>query len=69
MYEALKALVKDEIQEEIQTAVQEAETRATDRSRVTDIKNLMQKLSMDAKAAMEILGISAADQRRYLAML
>ncbi len=69
MCQALRELFKDEIQEEIQTAVHEAETRATDKSRVTDIKNLMKKLGLDAKAAMEALSISAADQRRYLAML
>ena len=65
MCQALRELMKDEIQEEIQ----EAETRATDKSRVTDIKNLMKKLGLDAKAAMEALNISVADQSRYMTML
>jgi len=73
MCQALRELMKDEIQEEIQNAVQEAvqeaERNAADRSRVTDIKNLMKKLGLDAKAAMEALNISATDQLRYMAML
>ena len=73
MCQALRELMKEEMEEEIQTAVQtavkEAETRATDKSRVTDIKNLMKKLGLDAKAAMEALNISVADQSRYMTML
>ena len=65
MCQALRELMKDEIQEEIQTA----EEKAVDKSTVAHIKNLMKKLGLDAKAAMETLGISAADQLRYLAML
>ena len=69
MCQALRELMKDEIQEEIQTAVQAAEKKAVDTSRVTDIKNLMKKFGMDAKTVMEGMGISAADQIRYMAML
>ena len=73
MCQALRELMKDEIQEEIQTAVQTAvqaaEKKAVDTSRVTDIKNLMKKIGMDAKTVMEGMGISAADQIRYMAML
>ena len=65
MCQALRELMKDEIQEEIQTA----EKKAVDTSRVTDIKNLMKKFGMDAKTVMEGMGISAADQIRYMAML
>jgi len=61
MCQALRELMKDEIQEEIQTAV--------DSSKIKDIKNLMKKLGLDAKAAMDTLDISAADQIRYMAML
>ena len=56
-----RELMKDEIQEEKQEAV--------DAAIITNIKSLMQTLSMDAKAAMETLKISAADQLRYMAML
>ena len=73
MCQALRELMKDEIQEEIQTAVQTAvqaaEKKAVDTSRVTDIKNLMKKIGMDAKTVMEGMGISAADQIIYMAML
>ena len=61
MCQALRELMKEEIQEEKQEAV--------DESTVTHIKNLMKKLGLDAKAAMETLGISTADQLRYMAML
>ena len=65
MCQALRELMKDEIQEEIQTA----EQKAVDETLVTSIKNLMKTLGLDAKAAMETLGISAADQLRYMTML
>ena len=65
MCQALRELMKDEIQEEIQAA----EKKAVDTSRITDIKNLMKKFGMDAKTVMEGMGISAADQLRYMAML
>ena len=61
MCQALRELMKDEIQEEKQEAV--------DESTITHIKNLMKKLGMDAKTVMEGMGISAADQIRYMAML
>ena len=61
MCQALRELMKDEIQEEKKEAV--------DESTITHIKNLMKKLGLDAKAAMEALGITAADQRRYMTML
>ena len=65
MCQVLRELMKDEIQEEIQTA----EQKAVDETLVTSINNLMKKLGLDAKAAMETLGISAADQLRYMTML
>ena len=69
MCQALRELMKDEIQEEIQTAVQEGKKQAVDETWLTAIKNLMQKKKYDAQTAMEELTISAADQIRYLAML
>ena len=65
MCQALRELMKDEIQEEIQTA----EQKAVDTTWLTAIKNLMSKKKCDAKTAMEELCISAADQLRYIAML
>ena len=73
MCQALRELMKDEIEEEIQTAVQTAvqaaEEKAVDQTLITSIKNLMKKFGMDAKTVMEGMGISAADQIRYMAML
>ena len=65
MCQALRELMKDEIQEEIREERQEA----VDESTITHIKNLMKKLGMDAKTVMEGMGISTADQLRYMAML
>ena len=65
MCQALRELMKDEIQEEIH----EAETRATDATIIASIKSLMQKFGMDAKTIMDGMSISAADQSRYLTML
>ena len=65
MCQALRELMKDEIQEEIQTA----EQKAADAAWVTAIKNLMQESKCDAKTEMKKLCISAADQLRYMAML
>ena len=71
--QTLRELMKEEIQEEIKTAeekaAQKAAQEATDSTTIANIKSLMQTLSMDAKAAMETLKISAADQLRYIAML
>ena len=65
MCQVLRELMKDEIQEEIKAERQDA----ADTAIIANIKNLMQTLSLDAKAAMETLKISAADQLRYMAML
>ena len=69
MCQALRELMKEEIQEQIKEERQDAAQKAADATTITNIKSLMQSLSMDAKAAMEILKISAADQLRYIAML
>ncbi len=69
MCQALRELMKEEIQEEIQNAVQEAEKKAVDTSLIGIIKNLMKNSKCDAKTAMEKMGLSAADQLRYMDML
>ena len=77
MCQALRELMKDEIQEEIKAAeekaakkaAQEATIKAVDATWLTAIKNLMQESKCDAKSAMKKLCIPAADQIRYLAML
>ena len=69
MCQALRELMKDEIQEEIKAERQDAAQKAIDTTWLTAIKNLMMKKKCDAKTAMEELCISAADQLRYMAML
>ena len=61
MCEALRDLMKDEIQEERQKAV--------DVSLIAAIKNLMQRTGWDAAKAMDYIGIPAADQMRYATRL
>ena len=65
MCQALRELMKDEIQEEIKAERQDA----TDTTIIASIKSLMQKFGMDAKTIMDGMSISAADQSRYLTML
>ena len=65
MCQALRELLKDEIQEEIKAERQDA----TDTTIIASIKSLMQKFGMDAKTIMDGMSISAADQSRYLTML
>lgn len=61
MCEALRELMKEEIQEENQKAV--------DIATIIHIKNLMNKQGWDAPKAMDSLGIPASDQLRYAARL
>ena len=61
MCEALRELMKDEIQAEID--------EATDKSRVTSIKSLMKKMKLTAQQAMDALSIPVSDQKRYSSML
>ena len=61
MCQAMKDLMKDEIQEENQKAV--------DVSLIAAIKNLMVKCDWDATKAMESMGIPATDQIRYASRL
>lgn len=65
MCEALRELMKDEIQEEKDEAVK----TATDKTRLDSIRSLMKKMKMTAEQAMDALSISAADQKRYSTML
>ena len=61
MCEALKELMKEEIQEARQEAV--------DLERVHSIKCLMQNLNLTADQAMEALSIPLADQKKYTARM
>ena len=57
MCEALRDLMKDEIQKERQ--------EATDIALIVVINNIMKKHGWDATKAMEFLDIPSADQLRY----
>ena len=57
MCEALKELMKDEIQEEV------------DKILLKSIKNLMETLKLTVVQAMDALKIPSLDQGKYLAML
>ena len=61
MCEALRDLMKEEIQEENQKAV--------DIATIVMIKNLMKKQGWDATKTMDNMGIPPADQIRYAARL
>ena len=65
MCEALRELMKDEIQEEKDEAVEAAK----DKTRLDSIKSLMKKMKLTAKQTMDALSISASDQKRYSSML
>ena len=61
MCEALRELMKDEIQQERQ--------EAADIALIAVIRNVMKSFGVDATKAMDSMGISPADQLRYAARL
>ena len=61
MCEALRDLMKEEIQEDNQKAV--------DIALIPAIKNQMKTLGLDATRIMESMGLSPADQIRYASKL
>lgn len=65
MCEALRQLMKDEIQAEKDAATK----AATDNSRLASIKSLMKKMKLTAQQAMDALSIPVSDQKRYSSML
>ena len=65
MCEALRDLMKDEIE----TEVQEKSQKAVDTALVAVIRSLMEKNKMGASEAMELLSIPASDQIRYAAII
>lgn len=65
MCEALRELMKEEIDSE----VQEKSKEAVDVALVAVIKNQVEKLGLDATQIMKSMGLSEADQLRYAARL
>ena len=72
MCEALRELMKDEIQAE-KDAAAEAATKAVwaeaDKNYLAFIKSLMKKMKLTAQQAMDVLSIPVSDQKRYSFML
>lgn len=65
MCDALRELMKEEIQEEKDEAVKATK----DKTLLESIKSLMKKMKWTAEQAMDALSISASDQKRYSSML
>ena len=64
-WEALRELMKDEIEE----AEKKAAEKATENVRMTDIRELMRNLKMTAEQAMQALGIAEQDRAKYAVKL
>lgn len=65
MCQALRDLMKDEIDEEVATNRAEERTETV----IENIKKMMKNLKITAAQAMQALEISEKDQARYMAML
>lgn len=65
MWEALKDLMKDEIEKEMQ----DAEEKATQDTLLLVIRNLMESMKWTAEQAMAAMKIPAADQQKYVSKL
>ena len=65
MCQALRDLMKDEIDEEVATKRAEERTKTV----IENIKKMMKNLKITAAQAMQALEISEKDQARYMAML
>ena len=63
--EALRELMKDEIEEEKKNAAKQA----TENVRMTDIRELMRNLKLTAEQAMQALGIAEQDRAKYAVKL
>ena len=69
MCDALRELMKEEIQEEKDEAIKVATKTTKDKTLLESIKSLMKKMKWTAEQAMDALSISASDQKRYSSML
>ena len=67
-YSTFKIIFKDQFEADQAQAVN-AVIAAKDASFVSAIKNQVKNLGLDAKKIMDSMGIPAADQARYAAML
>ena len=65
MCQALRDLMKDEIDEEVATNRAEERTETV----IENVKNLMKNMKWSAEQSMKALGIKKKDQARYMAML
>ena len=65
MCQALRDLMKDEIDEEVATNRAEERTETV----IENVKNLMKNMKWSAEQSMKTLGIKKKNQARYMAML
>ena len=73
MSEALRELMKDEIEEREKKAALEAARQADQKARQENsielIRNLMETMKMTAEQAMEALKVPVKDRKKYMAVL
>ena len=67
--EALRELMKDEIEEAAKNAAEKATETATESISVKHIRELMRNLKMTAEQAMQALGIAEQDRAKYAVKL
>ena len=69
MCEALRELMKDEIEERERKAALQAEQKAKRESTIELIKNLMDSMKWTAEQAMDALKLPVDDRAKYVAKL
>ena len=69
MCEALRELMKDEIEEQKREAALEADQKARQENSMELIRNLMETMEMTAEQAMEALKVPVKDRKKYMAGL
>ena len=65
MYDSLKHLMKDEIEEEVDKAT----TKGIEQGRLQSIRELMKNLKFSAEQALDALGIPKSEHQKYIQML
>ena len=65
MCDALRALMKPEIEEEKKAAREQGLEQGVDQNRIESIKNLMDSLKFTPRQAMDALKIPASEQPKY----
>ncbi len=69
MCEALRELMRDEIEEREREAARQADQKARQEKSLKLIRNLMETMKMTAEQAMDALKVPANDKKKYMAGL